>query len=497
TVATKNALNALFGLEIPPDVLVHLACQAEYGTGVRAGSLDQATEQKGRAGQGTLISSNPADNYRILGTYPVPADRFQVIFPYSVPRDREAWRWSAGGYAETAAGAEGPRDEGTKGQKDEGPARTIALQAAAEGGADQTHSTRAEAVTERSLPDSGISVDSVGYTLTAAEWRKLTGKAAEIAAVLTRLPLDVDFFKVIEADLLEDGLLSLEHRRWITDLLRQLPLFISRDALQTKVAEHRDWYSAELCRVHGLDPATAATKTDATFAGLFAGWRNPSFGKGLRNEGTKGIRDQGSKGLREQGIEEVRADHSDALSSAGPLPSSPGPSPASASPITASAGVPLRAMLAYLFSEVAKNGYLIHHPQEWIACVTRSQRGDRAMEINPERLPEAKALPGGFPWEAGLTGPALLDAWLERCDAQPYDFNRGLDDAALAADVPPEFHLWPGGSFFRGLALIDLAEAMLKRAYGDHVVAVRVNAAGVGFDEVGVRVQAETFVKGA
>lgn len=137
-------------------------------------------------------------------------------------------------------------------------------------------------------------------------------------------------------------------------------------------------------------------------------------------------------------------------------------------------------MLAYLFSEVAKNGYLIHHPQEWIACVTRSQRGDRAMEINPERLPEAKALPGGFPWEAGLTGPALLDAWLERCGAQPYNFNRGLGDAALAADVPPEFHLWPGGSFFRGLALIDLAEAMLKRAYGDHVVAVRVNAAGQG-----------------
>ena len=27
-------------LEITPDLLVHLACQAEYGTGVRAGSLD-------------------------------------------------------------------------------------------------------------------------------------------------------------------------------------------------------------------------------------------------------------------------------------------------------------------------------------------------------------------------------------------------------------------------------------------------------------------------
>ena len=46
TVATKNAVNALFNLGVPPDLLVHLACQAEYGTGVRAGSLDQATEQK-------------------------------------------------------------------------------------------------------------------------------------------------------------------------------------------------------------------------------------------------------------------------------------------------------------------------------------------------------------------------------------------------------------------------------------------------------------------
>ena len=71
TVATKNAINSLFEIGIPPDLLVHLACQAEYGTGVRAGSLDQATEQKGRADQGTLISSNPRDNYRIMGTYHV------------------------------------------------------------------------------------------------------------------------------------------------------------------------------------------------------------------------------------------------------------------------------------------------------------------------------------------------------------------------------------------------------------------------------------------
>ena len=51
TVAVKNAINALFDLGIAPDMLVHLACQAEYGTGVRAGALDQATEQKGRPGR--------------------------------------------------------------------------------------------------------------------------------------------------------------------------------------------------------------------------------------------------------------------------------------------------------------------------------------------------------------------------------------------------------------------------------------------------------------
>ena len=37
-----------------------------------------------------------------------------------------------------------------------------------------------------------------------------------------------------------------------------------------------------------------------------------------------------------------------------------------------------------------------------------------------------------------------------------------------------------GTNFFRGLALIDLAEAMLKRAFGRNAVAVRVNAAGQG-----------------
>jgi hypothetical protein len=83
-------------------------------------------------------------------------------------------------------------------------------------------------------------------------------------------------------------------------------------------------------------------------------------------------------------------------------------------------------------------------------------------------------------WEQGLAGPALLDRWLERAGATPFDHQRGLDDAALAAAEPPDFRTLPGANFFRGLALIDLAEAMLWRAFGTEAVAVRVNAAGQG-----------------
>ncbi len=375
TVATKNALNSLFELDVPPDVLVHLACQAEYGTGVRAGSLDQATEQKGRSGEGTLISSNPADNYRIIGTYGVPADRFRVIFPYSVERDRVAWRWSYGAYAESPV-ADGP--------------------------------------------------------LTAGETRKMTGKAAEIAAILTHLPLDLDFFQRIEADLVEDGLLSRDNRAWIASVLRQLPTRISRQRLQERVNAERDWYVSELQRL-GSSREGAAHKTEATLESLFAGWREPVMRR----------------------------------------------TPIGGDTVTET-GVPLRAMLAYLFSEVAKNFFLIHHPGQWIECVTLSQQGDRSMAIDPARLPDRSAMEGELGWEAGLAGPARLVAWLERHDARPHDFNRELDDLTLTASEPPAYHVWSGGSFFRGLALIDLAEAMLKRAFGAEAVAVRVNAAGQG-----------------
>ena len=375
TVATKNAINALYEIGIPPDLLVHLACQAEYGTGVRAGSLDQATEQKGRAGQGTLISSNPRDNYRTIGTYPVPADRFHIIVPYSVERDREAWRWSWGAYAEVVA---------------PGP-------------------------------------------LTAGEVRKMTGKAAEMAAILTRLPLDTDFFEEIENDLLCDGLLSLESRAWICSLLRQTPLLVRQEDLRRQVYAHRDGYMGQLMEMNRLDPPAASRKCDATLASLFTGWREPL----LRRTTAWGV-------------------------------------------VVEEQGVPLRAMVAYLFGEVAKNFYLIQHPDLWIECITRSQRGDCCVDIDPDRLPSREAMEGELEWERGIAGPQLMNRWLERHGGVLFDFNRGLDDESLSARNPPEFHRLEGSSFFRGLALIDLAEAMLKRAFGRDAVAVRVNAAGQG-----------------
>lgn len=361
-VATENAIDAIWQLGIPPDILVQLACQAEYGTGVRAGSLDQATEQKGRAGQGTLISSNPRDNYKVIGTYPVPTDRIQILFPYTVERDRAAWRWSWGAYSES--GGQG--------------------------------------------------------ALTTSETRKMTGKAAEIAALLTELPLDTDFFKEIEHDLVSSGELTLEKREWIRGVLLKTPMQATHRELQDACRAKLDWFASQIAEFHALELAAARAKAESTVASLFAGWRDP------------------------QG------------------------------------GVPLRAMLAYLFGEVAKNFHLIHHPEDWIESVTLSQMGDRCFSIDPANLPTGAEMEGEIDWELGVTGPDRLNLWMNRCGARPFDYNRGLDCASLAAAEPPRFERLEGSNFFRGLALIDLAEAMLKRAFGNDAVAVRVNAAGQG-----------------
>ncbi len=375
TVATKNAINSLFNIGITPDLMVHLACQAEYGTGVRAGSLDQATEQKGKAGQGTLISSNPKDNYKIIGTYPIPTDRFQIIFPYSVERDRIAWQWSWNTYA--SAGGTGP--------------------------------------------------------LSTMEFRKMTGKAAEIASILVHLPVETDFFKQIEEDLVSDGLLNLENRQLVCSTLLKLPILINKDDLQQLVYSNHEWYTGQLMESDRIDNSAAGQKADITLKSLFTGWRNPVLKRTLPDG-------------------KVIEEH----------------------------GVPLRAMVAYLFGEVSKNFYLIHHSDKWIEFITLSQRGDCCFEINPDALPSAGEMAGKLSWERGVEGPELLNIWMEKCGARPFDFNRGLDDKSLSEGEPPQFHHLEGSNFFRGLALIDLAEAMLKRAFGSDAVAVRVNAAGQG-----------------
>jgi hypothetical protein len=375
TVAIKNAINSLFDIGISPDLLVHLACQAEYGTGVRAGSLDQATEQKGRAGQGTLISSNPKDNYRIIGTYPVPGDRFHIIFPYSVERDLNAWRWSCGVYAETTGS---------------------------------------------------------GYP-TTTEMRKMTGKAAEIAAILVRLPLDTDFFKHIEDDLVSDGELTRENISWICTVLLQLPLCITQNELREQINANRDWFISQMIDNYHIESLSASQKAEDNINSLFDGWHDPVI---KRTEPSGNI------------VEET--------------------------------GIPLRAIVAYLFGEVAKNFWLIHHPDKWIESVTLSQLGDCSFDIDPLKLPERSDLEGIFKWENGIKGPDLLNRWLEKCEAKPFNYNKGLDDESLSGNVKPDFRNLEGSNFFRGLALIDLAGAMLKKAFGKDAVAVRLNAAGQG-----------------
>jgi hypothetical protein len=374
-VAVKNAMNMLFEMGIAPDLLVQLACQAEYGTGVRAGALDQATAQKGRASQGSLISSNPRDNYRIIGNYAVPTDRFRVLFPYSVDRDTSAWKWSAGCYSASPE----PR------------------------------------------------------RLTANEMRKMTGKASELAAILTRLPLRTDFFREIEPDLIKNGLLTRSKCLWVNDILTQLPTHATQEELRARLSEHRQWYIEQLMHTDRLLADLATAKADQMFESLLAGWRDPTLRR--------------TTSQRE---------------------------------IVEATGAPLRSMVGYLFGEVAKNCYLIHHPDEWIEYVSRSQRGDCCFELDPEGLPARNEMMGELTWERSLSGPALMERWLQRFGATPFDYQLDLEDASLTSTDPIPWHQIRGTNFFRGLALIDLAEAMLKRAFGTNALAVRVNAAGQG-----------------
>ena len=365
TVAVLNALNALHRLGLVDEQVVSLACQAEFGTGVRAGSLDQATEQMGSATHGAVVSSNPRDGFRVLGRFAVPVDRIRILFPYSVDRDREAWRWSAGTYG----------------------------------------------------------ADAASETLTTGEVRKLTGKSAEMAAIMLGVSLEHDLFGLVEGDLLSRGSLSTEADTNVRNLLGSLPRLIGKSDLAGKLADREGWLTRELSHA-GASAADAEVQARRQISTLLDGWREPRFG--------------------------------------------------------GRSGAPLRAMVAYLFAEVAKCFHLAHHPEDWIGAVTRSQAGDRWFTIDPEGLPPAESMTRALSWERGLEGPRLMEEWLVRCGAAPHDLDLDIDDASLATTEAAPPRLWRGPSFFRGLALFDLVEAMLKRAFGSESIALRVNAAGQG-----------------
>jgi hypothetical protein len=365
TVAMLNALDALHGLGLGDEQVVSLACQAEFGTGVRAGSLDQATEQMGSATRGAVISSNPRDGFRVLGRFSVPVERIRILFPYSVDRDREAWRWSAGAFG----------------------------------------------------------TDVASEALTTGEVRKLTGKAAEMAAILLGVPLERDLFQLVQEDLLSRGSLSAEADSAVRSVLGSLPQLIGRSELAARLADREEWLAREIART-GMPAGDAGAQARRRVGSLLDGWREPRFG--------------------------------------------------------GRSGVPLRAMVAYLFAEVAKCFHLVHHPEDWIGSVTGSQAGDRWFTIDPESLPPAESMTRALAWERGLEGPRLMEEWLARCGAAPHDLSLDIDDASLATTEAAPPRLWRGPSFFRGLALLDLAEAMLKRAFGLDAVALRVNAAGQG-----------------
>jgi len=379
TVAVLNAVNAFYRLGLSDDTIVDVACQAEYGTGVKAGSLDQTAIQKGQAGESLLISSNPRERYRTITTFDVSNRNCDVLFPFSVTRDTQTAAWSNGVYA--------PQP-------------------------------------------------SPGGKLTSGAVRKMTGKAAEIAAILLRLPLDRDLFQEIEEDLVSDGLLAPENLKRVYGYLRQLPLCAPLADLRARVGANRDWYVEQLREHKGLGQSEAEAEADRTLSALFDGWQQPVF---MRT-------DENGAVVREE-------------------------------------GVPLRAMVAYLYGEEAKNLYLLTHPDaSWIEYISRSQLGDRSFDIDADALPDRGEMMCPLDWETNLSGPALMEEWLVRFGAKPFNFNKGLDDAALsrAEAENTQLHLMEGSTFFRGLALIDLIEAMLKRVFGENAIAVRINAAGQG-----------------
>ena len=244
----------------------------------------------------------------------------------------------------------------------------------------------------------------------------------------------MDYFQHLEPDFVQQGVLSPEKLNWVYEVLRQLPLAITQDELRERLRENRSWYIRQLSDQQKLRTVVATQKADATFESLLAGWRDPVLRRA-----------------------------------------------ASGTEVIEQCGAPLRAIVAYLFGEVAKNFYLIGHPDEWIQWTTRSQWGDRVFRPGSRgdcRL--ARRWKGNWRGRRGTPGRHCSSSGSSATALEPFDYNRGLDDASLIVAGATPLHFLEGTNFFRGLALIDLAEAMLKRAFGQNAIAVRVNAAGQG-----------------
>jgi len=406
-VAILNALNAYYNLGLSDDMIVDVAYKAEWGVGTKAGALDHAAIQRGKAGQSLLISSNPSDRYKTLSVFQLQAEGKQILFPFSVDRDLETARWSNGVFA------------------------------------------------AQSTPEGRP---------TGVEVRTMTGTAAALASILLELPLDTSFFQEIEEDLITDGELSLENRKKVYGYLRRLPTEIKVDELRQQLYAKLEWYLGQL----GLEADQQVP--------------DPASGPGAQRTAEEmvinDVFDPLLANLRDFPMTRTSDDGAGTLT------------------LT---GIPLRAMLAYLYGEVGKNMYLLHHQDEYIDMVTRSQRGDCSFNIDLANVPSRDEMEQGLNWEQGKSGPELMEEWLKRCNARPFNYYDGLGDMSLdqkleaieqaiattdAVDpTETQLHLMDGSNFFRGLALIDLIEVMLKKVFdpeNEGLIAVRINAAGQG-----------------
>ena len=249
----------------------------------------------------------------------------------------------------------------------------------------------------------------------------MTGKAAEIAAILLRLPLNVDFFQLIADDLVADGCLHPERRLEVYRPCRGAAL-IGFEALRALVSSSGPGMPSSLGDTSS-SMRRAPPEDGRHLAALFADWREPVLRRTLPDGRVVSERE----------------------------------CPA--------------AMLAYLFGEVAKNLYLIHTRRRGSRCLALAARRPLLRDRpGPPRMRQCSPRSTGKPvWKAGAAGGVAASLWRPpvRPPARPDDATSMRDPRLQAVESSAltrgdQMRFWEGGSFFRGLALVDLAEAMLN-----------------------------------